>query len=261
MRTVTRVSKAMQVVLVEKAEQLATETGFMERERVLSGSSFVRGLVSGWQANPNASLEGLSQAIGNAGTPISRQGLAYRLDAKAVVFLKAVLEASMEVAVQAMPVSAGILSRFSAVDLIDSSIITLPNEMENIWQGSGGNGENARVSSVKLNVRLDARSGQLKTLDLSDGTQHDRTSRAHWQEVQAGSLQIADLGYFKLDDFETIGLQGAYWLSRYKLRTKVYSLEGGELFLPDWLPQQIGEFVDCQILLGKTKHLPCSTLR
>ena len=247
----------MQVILIEKADQLASETGFMERERVLSGSSFVRGLVSAWQEAPKASLEGLSQAVGNAGTPISRQGLAYRFDAKAVVFLRAVLEASMKVAVKAMPVSEGILSRFRSVDLVDSSIITLPNEMESIWQGSGGNGENARVSAMKLNVRQDVRTGQVKTLDLSDGTQHDRTSIAHRQAVEAGSLQIADLGYFKLDDFEAIGLQGAYWLSRYKLRTKVYDLEGIELSLPEWLPQQIGKTLDCEIRLGQSKQLLC----
>jgi len=257
MRTITQVSKAMQAVLVEEANKLADETGFMERERILRGSSFVRGLVSGWQANPKSSLESLSQAVGNAGTPISRQGLAYRFDEKSVLFLKAVLGASMEVAVQAMPVSRGLLSRFRSVDLVDSSIITLPNHLEDIWQGSGGFGENASVSALKLNVRLDVRSGQLKTLDLSDGTQHDRRSPAWQQDLQAGSLQIADLGYFKLDDFEAIGLQGAYWLSRYKLRTKVYDLEGLELDLQDWLPQEIEEIIDCQVLLGKTKKLPC----
>ena len=247
----------MQEIWVLKANELAIETGFMERERVLRGSSFVRGLVSGWQANPKSSLEGLSQAVGNAGTPISRQGLAYRFDGKAVVFLKAVLEASMEVAVQAMPVSKGLLSRFSSVDLVDSSIITLPNHLESIWQGSGGFGENASVSALKLNVRLDVRSGQLKTLDMSDGTQADIKSVAHRQAVQAGSLQIADLGYFKLDDFEAIGSQGAYWLSRYKLRTRVYDRDGVELALQDWLPQSIGQSVDCEVLLGQSKKLAC----
>ena len=257
MRTITQVSKAMQEVLVEKANKLADETGFMERERVLRGSSFVRGLVSGWQTNPKSSLESLSQAVGNAGTPISRQGLAYRFDGKAVVFLKAVLETSMEVAVQAMPVSKGLLSRFSSVDLVDSSIISLPNSLQTIWRGSGGFSENASVSALKLNVRLDVRSGQLKTLDLSAATQADIRSMAHKQELEAGSLQIADLGYFKLDDFEAIGLQGAYWLSRYKLRTKVYDLDGKELSLQKWLPQVIDDSIDCEVLLGKSKQLSC----
>lgn len=247
----------MQTVLVEKANELAVETGFMERERVLTGSSFVSGLVSGWQANPQASLEGLSQAVGNAGTPISRQGLAYRFDEKSVGLMKAVLGASLEVAVSAMPVSEGILSRFSSVDLVDSSVISLPNDLQEVWRGSGGFGANAAVSALKLNVRLDVRSGELKVLELSDGIQHDRRSEAHLQPTEVGSLRIADLGYFKLDDFEAIGQQNAYWLSRYKLKTKVYDRGGNLLDLASFLPQQIGDRVDVEIRLGKVKQLPC----
>jgi hypothetical protein len=161
MKTITRVSKAMQAVLVKNANKLAVETGFMERERVLTGSSFITGLVFGWQASPDSSLAGLSQAIGNAGTPISRQWLERRFDERSVGFAKAVLEASLEQAVKAMPVSEGILSRFESVELVDSSIIILPNNLESIWKGCGGYGDDARVASLKLNVRLDVRSGEL----------------------------------------------------------------------------------------------------
>ena len=257
MTRITRVAKAMQAILVDKANELAVKTGFMRRERVLTGSSFVSGLMSGWIANSSSSLEGLSQAVGNAGTPISRQGLASRFNEKSVIFLKAVLDASLEEMVRGMPVSKGLLSRFSSVDLVDSSIITLPNSLESVWQGSGGFGENARVSALKLNVRLDARSGQVKTLDLSDGTQHDGKSVAYKQKVTKGSLQIGDLGYFKLDDFEAIDLQDAYWLSRYKVGTIICDLAGQKIDLASWVPQHIGETIDTDILLGKSIQLPC----
>jgi len=257
MLTIARVSKAMQETLIDKANQLAIETGFKERDRVLSGSSFVVGLMSGWQANPQSSLAGLSQAIGNAGTPITRQGLDQRLDGKAVLFLQEMLKTSLEVVVKAMPVAGTLLNRFASVDLVDSSVITLPNELREIWRGSGGFGENASLSALKLNVRWDVCRGQLKTLELSDAIQHDRRSVAHHQAVKAGSLVIEDLGYFKLDDLEIIGKQGAYWLSRYKLGTKVYDKAGNELDLSSWLPQQTGESVDCELRLGKAKQLKC----
>jgi len=257
MLSIARVSKDMQETLIGKANQLAIETGFKERDRVLTGSSFVVGLMSGWQANPQSSLAGLSQAVGNAGTPITRQGIAQRLDAKGVVFLKEMLKTSLEVVVKAMPVAESLLSRFRSVDLVDSSVISLPNELSEIWRGSGGYGENASIAALKLNVRWDVRSGQLKTLDLSDGTQHDRRSIAHQQTLEAGSLVIEDLGYFKLDDLEAIGDQDAYWLSRYKLGTTLYDEAGNELDLSSWLPQQIGQTVDCELRLGKEKQLPC----
>ena len=74
MINITHLTTKMQTVFETKANQMAWKTGFMERERVLTGSSFLTGVVSAWQANPDVSLAGLSQAIGNAGTPISRQG-------------------------------------------------------------------------------------------------------------------------------------------------------------------------------------------
>lgn len=257
MLTITRVSKAMQELLVNQANELAVKTGFMQRERVLSGSSFVVGLMSGWQANPQASLAGLSQAVANAGTPISRQGLAMRLDDKAVAFVYALLKASLEIVVQAMPVGDGLLNRFQSVDLIDSSVISLPRSLAHVWQGSGGFGTNASTAALKLNVRWDVTTGHLKTLDLSAATQHDRHSAAYQQLPPSGSLQIADLGYFKLEDFEAFAQHGVYWLSRYKSGTKVFTLAGQEITLVHWLPQTIGDRLDCDIRLGQSQQLRC----
>lgn len=247
----------MQEILVTQANQLAIETEFVQRDRVLTGSSFVRGLVSGWQNNPQASLSGLSQAMGNAGTPITRQGLSERFNERASDFLRRLLGMSLAQVVDAMPVSDTLLSRFAGVELVDSSIITLPNELQNIWQGSGGFGKQARVSALKLNVCWDVGTGQLRTLDLSDGTHHDRHSEAHQHEMEAGTLRIADLGYFKVGDFAKMEAQGAYWLSRYKLKTLIYDEYEARVDLATWLPQQVGDTLDCKIYLSLSERLEC----
>lgn len=256
--TISRIAKQMQEVLQKKAKQLADATGFTQRHREVSGSSFIVGLMSGWQANPQASLSGLSQAIGNAGTPLTRQALAKRFDQSAVVFCHEMLRESLEVVVKAMPVNGNLLDRFTAVELVDSSIITLPNSLQSVWQGFGGFGEKARRASLKLNVCWDLLTGQLTTLDLSDGTHHDRHSQAWQHPVQAGSLRIADLGYFKLDDLEQIAQQDGYYLIRYKLGTYVYQqVDSPPVNLAQWLPQPIGKTLDGDIYLGKDKQLPC----
>lgn len=247
----------MQAVLATRANEVAWETGFMERERVLTGSSFVVGLVSAWQANGEVSLAGLSQAMGNAGTPISRQRVAQRLDGRAVVFLKAMVDESLKVMIKGTPVEAGLLKRFSAVELTDSSIVTLPNELETVWRGSGGFGEEASRAAVKLSVRWDMRAGYLHSLSLSDGTTHDTQSPAHQAAVQAGSLQIKDLGYFDLETFDKIGQQGAYWLTRHKIGVSVLDEQGQALDLATWLPQKVGQRLDVAVYLGQQKRLPC----
>lgn len=256
MENITHLAKEMQHILYQRANEVAWETGFMERERVLTGSSFVVGLVSGWQANPQMSLAGLSQAIGNAGTPISRQGVAERFTEAAVRFMRRMLEECLTAKIRGVPVSAGLIARFSCVEVGDSSVITLPNNLAAVWQGSGGYGENASVSSLKISVRWELRGGALKSLDLSAGIVHDRSLPAHTNPVPVGSLQLRDLGYFKLDDLESIAQQRAFWLMRYKIGTVVLDQQGQPLNLSQWLPQQIGQRLDACVQVGKTKQLP-----
>lgn len=246
----------MQQILSTKANEIAWETGFMERERVLTGSSFVVGLVSAWQANPSVSLSGLSQAIGNAGTPISRQGVAERFTEEAVVFMRAMVKECLTAKITGLPVSKGLLARFTSVDLVDSSIVTLPNSLAEVWRGSGGYGENASVSALKLSVRWEMRGGELKSLDLSDGIVHDRSAPAHKDPVEAGSLQLRDLAYFKLDDLQAIAQQEAFWLIRYKIGTLLLDEQGQVLDLTEWLPQQVGQRIDSPVQVGKNKRLP-----
>ncbi len=154
-------------------------------------------------------------------------------------------------------VQAGIASRFKAIDLVDSSVITLPNSLADTWRGSGGSGgEKAREAGLKLSVRWDVLHGQLKHLDISDSLVHDRQASAHHSPVAAGSLQLRDLGYFKLDDLKKIDQQGAYWLLKYKVGTWLMDETQQALDLRQWLPQQVGQRLDTWVWVGQKKRLP-----
>ena len=78
MLTVTQVAKAMQTVLTKAANQAGRTTGFIKREVKLSGATFCQSLVFGWLANPEASLEELSQTAALVGVQITPQGLDQR---------------------------------------------------------------------------------------------------------------------------------------------------------------------------------------
>lgn len=259
MKSITRISRKMQDLLQDQANELAKQHKFSQREREITGSSFVVGLVSAWQADASVSLAGLSQAIGNAGTPITRQALAQRFTPEAVRFMYEMLQTCVQVVVSEMPLQTGLIGRFSAVELTDSSIICLPNGLENVWSGSGGFSDNASRAQVKLSVRWNLSTGNISLLDLTDGRQHDRNTNAHQAPVVKGSLQLKDLGYFKLDDFEKIGQQGAYWLTRYKVNTHILTESGTTIDLVQHLPQQVGKRIDMNVLVGKTKQL-CARL-
>jgi hypothetical protein len=76
---------------------------------------------------------------------ISAQGLDKRFTEKAAVFVKRMLEeAPGQVIKASAAVDVEILQRFSHVYVADGSVITLPDELHEHWQGTGG------VTAIKL---------------------------------------------------------------------------------------------------------------
>ena len=57
MDILSRIADAMQGVLTETADIIASETGFVKRHRKVTGSKFVQTLVFGWLDNPDATLD------------------------------------------------------------------------------------------------------------------------------------------------------------------------------------------------------------
>lgn len=257
MKTLSQASAAMQEVLHKRANEIAESAPFFERQRQLTGSSFVRGLVFGWINDPQATLDVLSQSIGNAGTPITRQGLHQRFTDEAGHFLYEVLSESLTQVVSAMPVNQGVLSRFAHVEVVDSSQIELPDDLEPLWLGSGGYGKGQTSAAIKLNVRWDLRTGQLCEMDLSDGRQHDGKSSVQHAALPKGSLRLADLGYWNLRVLQRIAEEGSYWLTRYKVGTVITDEAGKPIDLAQALPETVGTQVAWHIHLGKRAAIPC----
>ena len=80
MTTIPQLSQILQKLLIEDANRIGRESGFIQRRRKLSGASFAQSLIFGWQANPQASLEELCQSASICGVNISPQGLQERLN-------------------------------------------------------------------------------------------------------------------------------------------------------------------------------------
>ena len=120
METVTQGAQAMQYVVGEVADDLGRASGFIQRERVLSGSSFGQTRVFAGLAQPAAWMEELSQSAANLGVGISRQGLDERFTPRAAEFLKGVLSAAIEQVITAQAVTTPVLARFNGVYGLDS---------------------------------------------------------------------------------------------------------------------------------------------
>jgi len=262
MGILSQVAKSMQAILTKTADILGRETGFIKRLRKLSGSSFVQTLVFGWLSNPNSTLEELCQTSAALGTGISAPGLSKRFTQEASEFLRKVLEAAVGVVIASNPVTIPILQRFNGVSIQDSSVIPLPDELAEIWVGCGGSSPENTSSSLKFQLRLNLNNGQLIGPYLQSGRDNDRNSQLQDIPLLAGSLRIADLGYFTLGDFREMSSNGVYWLTRIKANCGLrYKDEDWDLLkLLETHCKNEGDMLDIQLELGLKERVPCRLL-
>lgn len=254
MTIIHQVSNAMQKILTEVAEQAAETTEFIQRQGKVTGANFCQTLVFGWLQNPEATLEELSQSGVSVGLEISPQGLDQRFTQRASDCLYEVLQAAVAATIESADVTIPILQRFTGVYIEDSSCISLPEELASVWQGCGN--QFTSNGAVKLQVRWDMLQGKLDGPYLTDGRTHDRVASEMNQALPHGSLLIRDLGYWKLETFETGGESGAYWLSRMQAQTGFYDQAGAQWTQAAFVQQQTGDSFDCPIELGIEKHIP-----
>src|SRR5450755_4495667 len=250
MTSVSQVEQSLKQVLEERANVLARETGCIERQRKFSGADLLQTLVFGWLSHPDASLETLASTAAIREVYVSDTAIHNRFNESCALFLHAVLEEMVSVLVQAeQPVPLEVLHRFSSVVLEDSSSITLPKELANCWQGSGG-GLGGGEAAIKLHVRWDLTRGQLSGPCLTDGRVSDQCSPFRQMSLSAGSLYIADLGYFDLDAAMERRKAGSYTLTRARSNTVFFTEQGQRLHLQAILPQRVGQTKEVHVLVG-----------
>src|SRR5207244_3518372 len=103
MSTIPCVVDALQQVLGAQADCYGRQTGFVHRQRKLSGSRFVQIVVMSWLAHPSASIEEMTRTAGMLGVDISAQGLDQRFTPAAAQCLQCVLESAVSQVVSAEP--------------------------------------------------------------------------------------------------------------------------------------------------------------
>lgn len=250
MATIPQVAEAMQTVLTTTANQAARETRFVQRDSKMGGAEFVQTLTYGWLENPQATLEELCQTAAALGLSITPQGLDQRFSASAAACLQEVLETAVDKVITAEPVMIPVLQRFNGVYLDDSSTVTLPDDLANVWPGCGGSTEKGTSAALKLQVRLDYARGTLCGPFLQTGRTHDRRSPLQQMPVVSGSLRMADLGYWSLAVLQQITDHGGYWLSRVQVQTTVYDQAGKKWELLELLQAMAQTDLDIHVTLG-----------
>ena len=239
-------------------ERLARESGWMRRRRKVNARAFLAILTLGALSKPEMTYTDMSQYAGLMGVAVSPQALHQRFTESAFRFLQAVLarvvQAVLErVAGQVVP----LLARFNGVYIRDSSVIRLPAALAAIWPGCGDC--HGATAGVKLQIRWEHSSGRLEGPVVQAARAHDRATPYGPENAPAGSLAIADLGYFCLAEIAERQRRGQYFLTKYKVGTTLW--KGGKRWdLVAWLQRLEGTFGEVMVEVGARERIPVRLL-
>lgn len=246
-------------VLETQANELARQTGFVKRERVLSGADFVQGMSFGWLNAPDARLEELTQALSYRNVQISSSGLSQRFTPEAAHFLEAVLQQLVMHTVCVSPAPIELLNRFGAVIIEDSTTIALPDALQKEWRGCGGR-QGHTASAMKVHVQWDLLQGSLAGPVLTDGRVADQCSPLRERPLEAGCLYITDIGYFGLNWLHRHTQTGGLYLTRPRSTTCFLTTDAQRLDLLEIGPWVVHQCVDLPVLVGTRVKLPARLL-
>jgi len=128
-------AKQLHEFLNERAHLLGKVSRFVQRVSKLSAEVFVKTLVLGLAAKPQASLSELAEQSAAMGVQISPQGLDERINRRAVTLLQGLFEQAIQVFQSQTKLLGGSLTQFDSIQILDSSIIALPAAMQTLFAG------------------------------------------------------------------------------------------------------------------------------
>jgi hypothetical protein len=248
----------MQTILESVADHLGWETGFNQRQSKLSGSAFVQALVFSVMGNADLTYTNLKAGAMTAGVEISQQGLEQRFTEASATLCKRVLEEAVRQIITPEPTTLPLLQRFTGVYIRDSSTISLPAALEEVWAGGGSS--HGSHAGLKLQVRLEVCSGHLAGPVLRPARENDGKSPYQNEDLPPGAVRMGDLGFYSLKQFVEDQRCGILWFSRYKAKTLLFDEQGQTIDLLDWLHHQELDQNERTVYLGARQHLACRLL-
>jgi hypothetical protein len=257
MSSVTQMEQAIQTVF-EQANELARQTGFVQRvyPGKFDGKTFAATVVLGQIQRGEVSLSQLAHFATHLGVRVSGQGIDERYGKQAALFLQELLQVAFAQVVASDPVAIPLLQRFSAVIVEDSSTFSLPDDLQELWQGCGGNRSGTKAA-FKWQVRWDLLSGSLIGQALQDGRVPDTRSALNGQPLLHKSVRIVDLGYFDCGQFRHDAAAGSYLFTRLKAgNVKLFDEQGHPLDLLAWVKSQASsQAASSQVQVSATHRL------
>jgi Transposase DDE domain len=258
MSSIRSIDRHLRPLLTTVADDLARATGLIQRQRTFSGSTLLQTFLFGWLENPDASLSQLATMAARLGVAVSPQALDQRFTPPFITFLDRLLDQLRPEVVAAPPVAIPLLRQFTAVYLLDTTQVQLPEAWMERWPGCGGR-HGSGQAALKLSTMLDLLTGRLLGPLRHAGRVHDQTAAHAHSPLPSGSLRISDRAYFDLVTLQQLDALGSFWILRPRVGTLLVlptaPLKVGRA-LAAWLDEQADRPLDVPIRLGGRQRLP-----
>jgi hypothetical protein len=206
------------------ADQKARETKLVERmPKKISGSLFLQSLVwtvyqYGKITLPN--LAGVARKL-EPKCDASEQAFDLKFNAGGLLFLETMFAIALQQTVTDSSLVLPLVSVFSAVYILDSSTISLPQGLKDKFAGCGGAASSA---GCKVFLLLDWLRGSYEAIRVREARKADQDMGKEFVEgKKRKALWMSDLGFWDLGFFSTINSLGSYFLTRLHAQVAVYA--------------------------------------
>jgi hypothetical protein len=249
----------IQELLTGFCKEVERSSDFVERRSKIDGPNFTQIMVFGCIKKPESSLGDLVKVANQLEIDITPPGLDQRINKEAVLMLMEILQRSMQELSGQNRLAIELLKYFTAVYLLDSTQVALPDALRYLFPGAGGDGPEA---SVKIQLSYDYLRGVLSALRFTAGIEPDQSCELHLEQAQPGSLHLFDLGYFKQQVFAELDERGSYFISRFAHQTALYTDEAEPIrvMLLDYLQKLKVDQFETRLQMGRISHLPVRIL-
>jgi putative transposase len=194
-----------------RLEELARESGMLQRRRKVDPTAMVWTLVLGFGAGRERTLAGLRRAYQRAtGTSLVPSAFYDRFTVELVRMLRGIVSELCGRLAEHEPRCHGLLAQFADVVVTDASVVKLHHLLAKRYPGTR---TNSNPAAAKLHLVMSVMGKGMKRIKLTGERANDHRSLRIGPWV-TGRLLLFDLGYFRYQLFDCIDRNGGFFLTR-----------------------------------------------
>jgi len=235
-------------------ETLARNCGFVQKRSKITGVIFAFLLLIETRQIKPASLNELSAKLGMHGILVSKQGLDYRFNDAAAVFMQQLTDRALAAKLDRKDVL-DISVKFNRIMIKDSTVFQLPESCALKFRGSGGG---ASTAGMKIQYAYDLKAKGTVFLQAQPAVTPD--NKNYLKDIQPMDLCLEDLGYITHNHLEEVIKEQAYFLCRLSYNAKLFIKKEGQYFPVDIdrivRKMKNGQRMQLSVYLGDKNKIP-----